>query len=55
MKILKYAGFVKVRKEGTKCFYYLDMDDNEINRLCKLFEDIRQILKEVPDRSGEEL
>lgn len=55
MQILKDAGFVKVRKEGTKFFYYLDMADNEINCLCKLFEDIRQILKEVPDRSGEEL
>lgn len=51
MQILKDAGFVKVRKEGTKYYYYLDMDDNEIDKLCMLFEDIRKILKNVPDRS----
>lgn len=51
MQILKDAGFVKVRKEGTKHYYYLDMDDNEIDNLCRLFEDIRKILKNVPDRS----
>lgn len=55
MQILKEAGFVKVRKEGTKYYYYLDMEDREIDRLCGLFEDIRRILKEAPDRSGEDL
>lgn len=54
MQILKDAGFVKVRKEGTKYYYYLDMDDNEIERLCRLFEDVRAILKNAPDRRGEE-
>lgn len=54
MQILKDAGFVKVRKEGTKYYYYLDMDDNEIERLCRLFEDIRAILKKAPDRRGED-
>lgn len=53
MQILKDAGFVKVRKEGTK-YYYLAMDDNEIERLCRLFEDVRAILKNAPDRRGEE-
>lgn len=43
MQILKDAGLVKVRKEGTKHYYYLDMDDNEIDKLCGLFQDIRQI------------
>lgn len=55
MQILKEAGFVKLRKEGTKYYYYLDMEDNEINRLCKLFEDIRDILKDAPDRRGDEM
>lgn len=54
MQILKDAGFVKVRKEGTKHYYYLDMDDNEIDKLCRLFEDIREILKNVPDRSEQD-
>lgn len=55
MQILKDAGIVKVRKEGTKYYYYLDMDDNEIDRLCRLFEDVREILKNAPDRRGENL
>lgn len=55
MQILKEAGFVKLRKEGTRYYYYLDMDDNEIERLCRLFEDIRTILKNAPDRRGEEI
>ena len=54
MQILKDAGIVKVRKEGAK-YYYLDMDDNEIDSLCRLFEDVRKILKNAPDRRGENL
>lgn len=50
MQILKDAGIVKLRKEGTKYYYYLDMEDNEIDSLCRLFEDIRAILKKAPDR-----
>lgn len=55
MQILKDAGIVKVRKEGTKQYYYLGMDDNEIDRLCRLFEDVRKVLKNAPDRRGEDL
>ena len=54
IQILKNAGIVKARKEGTLIYYYLDPDDSEIQKIIDLFSDIRQIMKNVPDRSGEE-
>lgn len=54
MQILKDAGLVKSRKEGTCIYYYLDPEDSEIEKLICLFQDIRQIMKNVPDRSGED-
>ena len=53
MQILKDAGIVKSRKEGTCIYYYLDPDDNEIDRLVSLVTDIKEIMKTAPDRSGE--
>lgn len=54
MQILKNAGIVKTRKEGTCVYYYLAPEDGEITKIMDLFSDIRQIMKNVPDRSGEE-
>ncbi|MDF2512266.1 MAG: transcriptional regulator [Herbinix sp.] len=53
MQILKDAGIVKSRKEGTCIYYYLDPDDNELDRLESLVADIKKIMKTAPDRSGE--
>lgn len=53
MQILKNAGIVKTRKEGTFVFYYLDPDEEEIKAIIDLFSDIQRIMKNVPDRSGE--
>lgn len=54
MQILKNAGVVKTRKEGTFIYYYLDPEDSEIRKIIDLFSDIQQIMKNAPDRSGEE-
>ena len=54
MQILKDAGLVKSRKEGTMVFYYLDPNDSEIDKMIRLFQDIKQIMSQVPDRSGTE-
>lgn len=54
MQILKDAGVVKSRKEGTCIYYYLDPVDNEIDKAMSLFEYIKETMKNVPDRSGEE-
>lgn len=54
MQILKNAGIVRTRKEGTFIYYYLAPEDKEIKKIIDLFSDIRQIMKDAPDRSGEE-
>lgn len=54
MQILKNAGIVKTRKEGTFVYYYLDPEENEIQKMIDLFSDIRQIMKNVPVRNSDE-
>ena len=53
-KILKDAGIVKARKEGTCIYYYLDPDADKLNGLISLFVSIRAFMANVPDRSGDE-
>lgn len=54
MQILKDAGIVKSRREGTCIYYYLDPDGNEMKRLAALVEGILDITGKLPNRSGEE-
>lgn len=54
MQILKNAGIVKTRKEGTLVYYYLDPEEGEIRKVVDLFSDIQKIMRNAPDRSGEE-
>ena len=54
MQILKDAGVVKSRKEGSCIYYYLDPDASEIDRLFTLFSDAKEIMKNAPDRQGED-
>lgn len=54
MQILKNAGIVKTRKEETLIYYYLEPGDSEIQKILDLFSDIQQIMKNAPDRSGNE-
>lgn len=49
MQILKDAGIVKSRKEGTCIYYYIDPDDNQINCLESLVHDMIKIMKQLPD------
>ena len=46
MKILKEAGIVKVRSEGTMNFYYLDPD-------MKSFKDLISVLQRSADYAAE--
>ena len=54
LQVLKEAGVVRARKEGTRVYYYLDPQDSEIENMVRLFADIRQIMRNAPDRSGED-
>lgn len=51
MQLLKNAGIVKARKEGTYIYYYLDPDEKEIEKIIDLFSNIQKIMRNVPDRS----
>lgn len=54
IQILKDAGFLKMRREGTMNYYYFDADMEAINRLIHMLEHAKEIMEQLPDRSGEE-
>ena len=45
MQILKDAGFVWARKKGTKIYYYLNTDNNALEKLKLLIAHIDQLLQ----------
>lgn len=51
LKILKETGLVKVRKEGTKNFYYFDPDMEIFENLISTLQAAAYIAKSLPDRS----
>ena len=53
LQILKDAGIVKMRREGTMTFYYLDPDMASFHRLSEALNQAVAICAELPDRSGE--
>ena len=53
LKILKEAGLVKMRREGTKNYYYFDADAEAMNRLLKMLTHAETIMKSLPERDGE--
>ena len=54
LQILKNAGILKVRKEGTRNYYYFDPDTKSFDRLIRLLRSAKELTEELPDRSGEE-
>jgi len=54
LQILKEAGLLKSRKEGTKIYYYFDPDMKAINTLIDTLSLALRITKSLPDRGGEE-
>lgn len=52
--ILKNAGIVKMRREGTKNYYYFDADSGEMERLILMLTHAKSIMESLPDRSGKE-
>lgn len=53
MQILKDAGIVKTRKEGTLIYYYLEPAESEIEKMLLLLNDIKRVSENLPDRSGD--
>lgn len=54
IQILKDAGLLKMRREGTKNYYYFDADTDAMNKLIQMLTDAKFIMEQLPDRSGEE-
>lgn len=52
IQILREAGLLKVRREGTKNYYYFDADMKEMSRLIGMLEHAKRIMELLPDRSG---
>lgn len=52
IQILKDAGILKMRREGTKNYYYFDADMDSLNRLLQMLEHAKRVMESLPDRSG---
>lgn len=53
LRILKEAGLVKMRREGTKNYYYFDADNDALSQLLHMLTHAKEIMESLPDRSGE--
>lgn len=54
LQILKNAGILKMRREGTKNYYYFDPDMKSFELLIGFLQGAIQITAELPDRSQPE-
>lgn len=53
LRILKDAGLVKMRREGTKNYYYFDADTQAMDALMQMLTHAKEIMRKLPDRRGE--
>lgn len=52
LQILKDAGLVKMRREGTKNYcYYFDADAKSMNGLLRILMHAKRIMEDQPERS----
>lgn len=54
LKIMKEAGIVKVRREGTKNFYYFDPGTETLGQLIETLQLACELSKELPNREEAE-
>lgn len=54
LKIMKDAGIVKVRREGTKNYYYFDRKMEAFEKLVLTLQLAMEISKNLPDRAYDE-
>lgn len=55
LKILKNAGIINVRHEGTKNFYYLDSTSSSLFTVSELFRDAIELMKYCPNYKEENI
>lgn len=54
LQIMKNAGLVKVRKEGTKNYYYFDPEMEGFEKLISTLQLAMEISGALPNRQGKE-
>ena len=54
IQILKDAGLLQVRKEGTKNYYYFDADSGVMERLLHMLTHAKKIMENLPARNTTE-
>ena len=54
LRVLRDAGIVKLRREGTKNYYYFDADSEKIRTLITMLTHAKNMMEALPDRSGKE-
>ena len=54
VRILKDAGLLNVRREGTKNYYYFDANTQAMDRLIRMLLHAKAIMEQLPDRSGDQ-
>ena len=52
IKILKEAGILKMRREGTKNYYYLDADTESMHQLLSMIRHAIEIMEEMKDNDA---
>lgn len=53
LKIMKDAGIIKARREGTKNYYYFDPNEEIFKKLIAALSLAIEITNDMPDRSGD--
>lgn len=54
LRILKDAGILKYRREGTRNYYYLDADMDALHQLIRMLSHASDVMQKLPDRSVED-
>ena len=52
LRVLKDAGLLKMRREGTRNYYYFDADTQAMNDLLQMLCHAKAIMEQLPDRGG---
>ena len=54
LQILKDAGIVRMRREGTRNYYYFDRSPEALDQLMTMLHHVKKIMASLPDGSEEE-
>lgn len=50
LQILRDAGVIKMRREGTRNYYYFDAEPKSLEQLMSMLGHVQRIMAQMPDR-----